>query len=115
VTRDLQLNSLQAHARPDSLRALVGNQLRLSTLGFGAAAIGNLYTAVDDEVAESAIFEAVRQGIRYFDTAPYYGYGLSERRLGRALAQLPREGVVISTKVGRLIVPEQSGQPPADG
>ena len=115
MTRVLQVDSLQAHARPDSLRALVGNPLQLSTLGFGAAAIGNLYTAVDDEVAESAIFEAVRQGMRYFDTAPYYGYGLSERRLGRALAQLPREGVVISTKVGRLIVAEQSDQPPADG
>ena len=95
--------------------SLTGTDLQLTPLGFGAAALGNLYTPVDDEVATAAVVEALRQGIRYFDTAPYYGYGLSERRLGSALAQLPREDIVISTKVGRLIVPSRPGETAADG
>jgi D-threo-aldose 1-dehydrogenase len=82
----------------------LGTAPPLSTLGFGAAAIGNLFAAVHDDDAEAAVFEAFHRGVRYFDTAPHYGCGLSERRLGRALGQLPGEGVVISTKVGRLLV-----------
>ncbi|MGH8327903.1 MAG: aldo/keto reductase, partial [Steroidobacteraceae bacterium] len=85
----------------------------MPTLGFGAAAIGNLYTPVADEVAEAAVQEAYELGIRFFDTAPYYGYGLSEQRLGHALAPLNADDVVISTKVGRLIV-SGTGDGPAD-
>lgn len=89
--------------------------LQVPTLGFGAAALGNLYTAVDDAVAHEAVEEALRRGIRYFDTAPYYGYGLSERRLGDALASTPAD-ILISTKVGRLIVPTAAGAAaPDDG
>ena len=95
--------------------SLTGTGLQLTPLGFGAAALGNLYTPVDDEVATEAVFEALRQGVRYFDTAPFYGYGLSERRLGSALAQLPRADIVISTKVGRLIVPSRPGETASDG
>jgi D-threo-aldose 1-dehydrogenase len=84
-------------------------------LGFGAAAIGNLYSAVADEEAESAVQEAYRLGIRFFDTAPYYGYGLSEQRLGHALASLNADDVVISTKVGRLIVSGTEDGPADDG
>lgn len=78
--------------------------LRLTELGFGAAQIGNLYSAVSDEAAEAAVDAAWKLGVRYFDTAPHYGLGLSERRLGRALAKYPRDEFVLSTKVGRLLV-----------
>jgi D-threo-aldose 1-dehydrogenase len=71
-------------------------------LGFGGAALGNLYVAVQDEVAQDATRKAVDLGIRYFDTAPHYGFGLSEKRLGTALRELdPREQLIVSTKVGR--------------
>jgi D-threo-aldose 1-dehydrogenase len=75
----------------------------LSVLGFGAAAIGNLYTETTDEVAHAAVECALDSGIRYFDTAPSYGFGLSETRLGRALAGIPRTAFTLSTKVGRWI------------
>jgi len=78
---------------------------RLSRLGFGAAAIGNLFTAVDDATARAAVDEAWECGIRYFDTAPHYGLGLSERRLGEALRERPRAEFVLSTKVGRILEP----------
>ena len=96
-------------------RQLPHGPLAVPTLGFGAAAIGNLYTPVADEVAEAAVQEAYRLGVRLFDTAPYYGYGLSEQRLGHALASLSADDVVISTKVGRLIVSGIEGGPPDDG
>ena len=77
----------------------------VTELGFGGSTIGNLYREVDDETAQLAIAAAWTGGIRYFDTAPHYGLGLSERRLGEALHTLPRDAYVISTKVGRLLVP----------
>ena len=76
----------------------------LDRLGFGAAQLGNLYRAVDDQTAADAIAAAWDAGIRYFDTAPHYGLGLSERRVGAALADRPRDDYVLSTKVGRLVV-----------
>jgi D-threo-aldose 1-dehydrogenase len=82
--------------------------VEVDDLGFGAAQIGNLYTAVDDRTAEEAVEAAWDAGIRYFDTAPHYGLGLSERRLGRALAGRPRDEFVVSTKVGRLLEPNPS-------
>ena len=78
--------------------------VNLSPLGLGAAQLGNLYRTTTDEEAAGAVDAAWDGGIRYFDTAPHYGLGLSERRLGAALAQRPREEYVISTKVGRLLV-----------
>lgn len=77
----------------------------LGRLGFGAAGIGNLYRAMDDDVAAATVGAAWDAGIRYFDTAPHYGLGLSERRLGAVLAAKPREEFVISTKVGRILEP----------
>ncbi|MCL2418244.1 MAG: aldo/keto reductase, partial [Conexibacteraceae bacterium] len=77
----------------------------VTALGFGGAAIGNLYAALDDETAEAVLEAAWAGGIRYFDTAPHYGLGLSERRIGNALRTRPRDEYVISTKVGRLLVP----------
>lgn len=77
----------------------------VTRLSFGAAAIGNLFTEVPDEDARAAIDAAWEAGVRYFDTAPHYGLGLSERRLGAALRDRPREEYVLSTKVGRLLEP----------
>jgi D-threo-aldose 1-dehydrogenase len=77
----------------------------IGTVGFGGAPIGNLYSEVEDQVARSVLDLAWDAGVRYFDTAPHYGLGLSERRLGAALQGRPRDEYVISTKVGRLLVP----------
>jgi D-threo-aldose 1-dehydrogenase len=79
--------------------------LDLTVLGMGCAQLGNLGTRMTDEEAEATVHAAWDAGIRFFDTAPHYGLGLSERRLGRALAAYPRDEYVVSTKVGRLLVP----------
>jgi D-threo-aldose 1-dehydrogenase len=79
--------------------------VQLTTLGFGAAPIAGLYSLVDEATARATIDVAWEGGIRYFDTAPHYGLGLSERRLGEALRDRPRDDVVVSSKVGRLLVP----------
>jgi D-threo-aldose 1-dehydrogenase len=84
-------------------RPVPGTDLTLGVLGFGGAVLGNLYRAVDEGTALAAVDTAWERGIRYFDTAPHYGLGLSERRLGAALAQRPRAEYVVSSKVGRLI------------
>ncbi|MGI5521345.1 aldo/keto reductase [Micromonospora sp. CA-259024] len=94
--------------RPDHRGAAldaVGSPPRLSPLGFGASQGGNLYRATSDEDFAAAVDTAWAGGIRYFDTAPHYGLGLSERRLGAALRSRPRAEYVVSTKVGRLLVP----------
>jgi D-threo-aldose 1-dehydrogenase len=77
----------------------------LTELGFGGSQLGNLYDAMTDEEADQVVRAAWDAGIRYFDTAPHYGLGLSERRLGRALRDQPRDQFVVSTKVGRLLEP----------
>ncbi|MET7683218.1 aldo/keto reductase [Streptomyces sp. NPDC005423] len=74
-------------------------------LGLGTAPLGNLYTEVTDEQAHETVDTAWRHGIRYFDTAPHYGLGLAERRLGAALRDRPRTEFTVSTKVGRLLEP----------
>jgi D-threo-aldose 1-dehydrogenase len=79
--------------------------VHLTTVGFGAAPIAGLYSAVDEATARATIDAAWDGGIRYFDTAPHYGLGLSEQRLGEALHDRPRDDVVVSSKVGRLLVP----------
>ncbi|MFD4945200.1 aldo/keto reductase [Streptomyces sp. NPDC058239] len=76
-----------------------------SPLAFGAAALGNLFTEMTDEQAAAALDAAWNHGIRSFDTAPHYGLGLSERRLGTALGIRPRNEYTVSTKVGRLLEP----------
>ncbi len=86
-------------------RILNGTDVSLTEVGFGAAVIGNLYQETSDRDAEEAVAAAWQVGIRYFDTAPHYGLGLSERRLGQALKGLPRAEFVVSSKVGRLLVP----------
>lgn len=93
------------HTDPPGLTV---NGCHAGWLGFGAAGIGNLYRAVDDDVASATVDAAWDAGIRYFDTAPHYGLGLSERRLGAALAARPRGEYLLSTKVGRVLEPNGS-------
>lgn len=86
-------------------RRTPGRGPALTELGFGAAQFGNLYRETSDEESFAAVDAAWDAGIRYFDTAPHYGLGLSERRLGAALAHRDRDEYLVSTKVGRLLVP----------
>jgi len=88
--------------------------LDVTRLGFGGASIGGLFTAVGDEDAIATVERAWDLGIRTFDVAPLYGLGAAERRMGRALADKPRDDFVLSTKVGRLVVPRDSIPPGAD-
>jgi D-threo-aldose 1-dehydrogenase len=87
----------------------------VTELSLGCAQLGNLYRAITDEQAHATIEAAWAQGIRYFDTAPHYGLGLSERRLGAAVAGRPRSDYVLSTKVGRLLEPLSPAGPLDDG
>ncbi|MGH3384500.1 MAG: aldo/keto reductase [Nocardioidaceae bacterium] len=84
-------------------------ELTLGRLGYGAANVGNLYRALTDDEAWRTLEAAWDSGVRYFDTAPHYGLGLSERRLGAFLATKPRDEFVLSTKVGRLLRPYPEG------
>jgi D-threo-aldose 1-dehydrogenase len=85
------------------------SELRLPRLGYGAANVGNLFRALTDDDAWAILQAAWDAGIRYFDTAPHYGLGLSERRLGAFLATKPRDQYLVSTKVGRLLEPHPEG------
>ena len=85
-------------------RELGTTGVAVTTLGFGGAAIGNLYRPLADDDAIAAAHESFACGVRYFDTAPFYGFGLSEQRLGTALAGA-QPPPVFSTKVGRRLVP----------
>ncbi len=99
--------------RIDERRPLGRTNVRVTPLGLGGAAFGNLYAPVGDDEAAATVETAVELGIRFFDTAPYYGYGLSEKRVGAGLAKSPAEDIVVSTKVGRLLVP-RAGAPRDD-
>ncbi|SON56652.1 Pyridoxal 4-dehydrogenase [Hartmannibacter diazotrophicus] len=79
--------------------------VQVTEISFGCAGIGNLFRKVDDETAEAVLACAWDRGIRYFDTAPHYGRGLSEQRLGRFLKGRERGDYVLSSKVGRLLSP----------
>ncbi|HEX6142459.1 MAG TPA: aldo/keto reductase [Geminicoccaceae bacterium] len=91
--------------RADLTRRLGRTDLELTQLGFGGAPHGNMYAPFPDEVALAAIRACLDAGIRFFDTAPLYGFGLSEHRVGEALRGLGRDGYVLSTKVGRRLEP----------
>lgn len=82
----------------------IGNGgLTFTNLGFGTAPLGNLYRAISDDDANDVLELAWQSGVRYFDTAPLYGLGLSETRLNRMLRGKPRDEYVLSTKIGRLL------------
>ena len=82
----------------------VTERLAVTTMGLGGTGLGNMYRAVEAEEAIATVEAAYTRGLRYFDTAPVYGFGLSESRLGQAVKSLPRDEIVISTKVGYELV-----------
>lgn len=88
-------------APPSVQNSLAG---KFPALGFGAAPIGNLYRPMTDGEVDALLHAAWDAGLRYFDTAPLYGFGLSERRLGDFLRHKPRGEFLLSTKVGRVLV-----------
>jgi D-threo-aldose 1-dehydrogenase len=88
--------------------------VQVTRLAFGGASIGGLFSDLDDEAAIETVRHAWDLGIRAFDTAPLYGYGASERRVGIALRDRPRDAFVVSTKVGRLVRAESDLAPEAD-
>ncbi|HWM67610.1 MAG TPA: aldo/keto reductase [Steroidobacteraceae bacterium] len=89
------------------MKELTLDRATFGPLGFGSAVLGNLYAPITDEAAGDTTRKAVDLGLRYFDTAPHYGFGLSEKRLGAALRELdPREELIVSTKAGRKLVPQ---------
>jgi D-threo-aldose 1-dehydrogenase len=81
----------------------------VTDLGLGTAPLAGLYAPLDEETAHAVVERAWELGMRRFDTAPYYGSGLAERRLGAVLSTKPRDQFVLSTKVGRLLRPEAAG------
>ncbi len=87
-----------------------GRGLDFTALGFGGAPLGNFPRALTEDEAEATVEAAWVAGMRYFDTAPLYGFGLSEARIGRVLAGRRRDDFVISTKVGRLLDPCPPGE-----
>lgn len=94
---------------PEPTRSPERQGLDFGPLGYGAANIGNLYREVAEDEAHAVLEACWDAGIRYFDTAPHYGLGLSERRLGAFLQTKPRDEFILSTKVGRLLRPNPEG------
>jgi D-threo-aldose 1-dehydrogenase len=95
--------------------------VELPTVGLGTAGIAGLYESVGEDEAHAVVRRALDAGVVYLDTAPQYGHGTAERRVGAALAGVERQGFILSTKVGRLIVPRPGGHtgifpdaPPSD-
>lgn len=93
---------------PTQPRRLGRSDIHVSALGLGTAPIGGLYEAVPESQARATVERAWEAGTRFFDTAPLYGHGLAERRLGAVLAQRPRDELVLATKVGRLLRPGET-------
>ena len=84
--------------------------IELTNMGFGGVPIGNLYRSLSDQEAQETLTATWESDIRYFDTAPQYGHGLSEQRMGEFFKQYPRDSYVISTKVGRILEPCNPGE-----
>ena len=99
---------------PLQKRALGKTDIELTRLGLGGTGVGSLYARQDDAGGAATVRRAFELGLRYFDTAPFYGHGSSERRFGAVLSTLPRADFVLSTKVGRLLVPaaDDAERPP---
>jgi len=87
-----------------ALESPLKERLEATPLGLGGAPLGNLFRALSEAMAASVVRRAWELGVRYFDTAPHYGQGLSERRMGTVLRTMPRDAYILSTKVGRLLV-----------
>jgi D-threo-aldose 1-dehydrogenase len=97
------------HRSVNDTTALGRSQVRVTRLGLGCAPLANMYRTLTEDDATAVVDAAWAAGVRYFDTAPHYGVGVSERRLGAALADRPRADYTVSTKVGRLLVPDPDG------
>lgn len=95
-------------------RRLGNTNLYITEMGFGGASIGNLYSATTDQASHEVIATCWDLGIRYFDTAPEYGHGLSERRLGDALRDRSPEEFILSTKVGDVLYARHDLLPPVN-
>ena len=93
---------------PFELRRISDTDISVTCFGFGGASMGNMYRVAHDDAAMEAIRSAYEAKVRYFDTAPMYGFGKSERLYGSVLKDQPRDSFVLSTKVGRLIL---AGEP----
>jgi D-threo-aldose 1-dehydrogenase len=96
---------------PTNLKQIPRADLRLTAVGLGCSQMGGLYRATSAREVDDLFAAAWAAGVRYFDTAPYYGYTRSEHRLGALLADCPRNDYVVSTKVGRLLRPDASVAP----
>jgi D-threo-aldose 1-dehydrogenase len=90
-------------------RTRLADGLDVTSIGLGSAPLGGLFTAVSDADAEATLAAGWSAGIRFYDTAPLYGFGLAEHRLGAFLRQQKRDSYAISTKVGRLLRPPGAG------
>src|SRR5450432_4001557 len=88
---------------PFSLKRLGRTDVELPRLGFGGAGLGHVFKTITDDQAAATLRAAWDVGVRYYDTSPWYGRGLSERRIGRELCFKRRGDVIVSTKVGRLL------------
>jgi D-threo-aldose 1-dehydrogenase len=106
---------MAARMNASDTRKLPRSGIALTGMGLGCAQLGGLYQAMSDAEAQAVVDAAWDAGIRYFDTAPYYGYTLSERRLGVALGERERDSFVVSTKAGRLMLLDSSVQPGENG
>ncbi len=91
--------------RVDEQRTVGTTDVRVSALSLGTAPLGNLFSKVPEDEAAATVRRALELGLSYVDTAPFYGHGIAERRTGAALAGVPRDSFVLSTKIGRLIRP----------
>ena len=97
---------------PTEKRKIGSTGPTVSRLGFGCGPLGELFFRISDADADATLQAAWDAGIRYFDTAPYYGMGKSEHRVGTFLRGLPRDQFALSTKVGRVLRPRRRGAPP---
>jgi D-threo-aldose 1-dehydrogenase len=91
--------------QPSEKRKFGRSGLEVTALGFGALQVGNFFHAVSDAESDDMFRTAWDAGVRYFDTAPYYGHGLSELRTGHGLRTMERDSYVLSSKVGRMLTP----------
>lgn len=96
--------------QPEKRNQVGATSLQLTQFGVGGTAFGNIYSAIEDAQANATVDAALAAGLNYFDTAPLYGFGLSESRLGQALTRHDRNAVVISTKVGWRLEPLAPGE-----
>ena len=96
-------------------RPLGRTKLKVTVLGLGTATLGNLYAPVTDADAQDTLKTAFDAGVRFVDTAPFYGHGWSEHRVGEALRGYKRDDIVLSTKIGRLLKPKDPGKGGIDG